>query len=437
MRILAIVLCVLVAGVASAAVEYEFTLIEAFDPGYDLREVLIRDINNDNVACGTSTDAGYYSGFVWSATPGKEIVPVLWPRGVSDLGHLAGDDRVHDLTSGLSTVVPPVDGWPLTRLLDVNDHGVAVGYAECACSNSQRVLQSALVWVPGEGSRATTVSGAKELVRINAADVAAGNRNAGVWEGFTYDVATGVAVLMSDHLAPSPYGRPRSEAADINDRGVVVGRAWDGTLVRGCVWTPPDGFLFLPGLDGGPLDRVHPLGINDAGVVVGRAYTAAEEWDAFVWTASAGMQNLDDLVAAPADFTLDWATGINDNGWIVGIGHYGPLWGTSRGFVLEPLPGELTGVDPRAGHDLLGLAIAPNPATGPLTVSFALGRAAAARVAVYDLAGRRVAELAAGAFGSGPHEVSWLPGRGVPSGVYYVRLEAAGAAVTRRAVIVR
>ncbi|WP_143537472.1 T9SS type A sorting domain-containing protein, partial [Rubrivirga sp. SAORIC476] len=81
-------------------------------------------------------------------------------------------------------------------------------------------------------------------------------------------------------------------------------------------------------------------------------------------------------------------------------------------------------------------AIAPNPSTGAARVSFALPEAGPARVTVYDVRGRSVATLVDGPLSAGRHEAT-LDSGSLAAGVYVVRLEAAGAVVTRQAVVVR
>jgi hypothetical protein len=80
----------------------------------------------------------------------------------------------------------------------------------------------------------------------------------------------------------------------------------------------------------------------------------------------------------------------------------------------------------------------PNPAHGALTLRFALPRAAHVRLAIYDTAGRRVRELAAGTLPAGESAVAWdLRGeRGdrVDAGIYVARLEVEGRALTRKVV---
>lgn len=76
----------------------------------------------------------------------------------------------------------------------------------------------------------------------------------------------------------------------------------------------------------------------------------------------------------------------------------------------------------------------PNPFTGQTTVPFALPEGARVRVEVYDLLGRRVAELADGAYEAG-HHTAVLDGHGLASGVYVVRATmeagAEGSGTTR------
>jgi hypothetical protein len=78
----------------------------------------------------------------------------------------------------------------------------------------------------------------------------------------------------------------------------------------------------------------------------------------------------------------------------------------------------------------------PNPFRERATVAFALPEAGHVQVAVYDVLGRRVATLADRRFAAGLQELTWRP-QGLSSGVYFVRLEAAGRRFTQRLVRVR
>ena len=81
----------------------------------------------------------------------------------------------------------------------------------------------------------------------------------------------------------------------------------------------------------------------------------------------------------------------------------------------------------------IALAVSPNPARGRAAFSFTLPTAGHARVTVLDLAGRRVATLADGAFATGPHQAQWAT-PGAP-GVYMAILETSAGRVSRRFVV--
>jgi hypothetical protein len=83
----------------------------------------------------------------------------------------------------------------------------------------------------------------------------------------------------------------------------------------------------------------------------------------------------------------------------------------------------------------------PNPARGPVTLRFALPRAAEVRLAIFDLGGRRVRELASGMAPAGSHEFTWdlrdESGRPTAAGVLFARLEVEGHVLTERVATTR
>ncbi|MEM1041187.1 MAG: T9SS type A sorting domain-containing protein [Bacteroidota bacterium] len=83
------------------------------------------------------------------------------------------------------------------------------------------------------------------------------------------------------------------------------------------------------------------------------------------------------------------------------------------------------GASPPEAYALSG--VTPNPSRGEAVVSFALPEAAEVRLTLYDLLGRAVTDLAKGPYEAG-HHAARLDGRGLPAGVYVVRLTATGAA---------
>ncbi len=80
----------------------------------------------------------------------------------------------------------------------------------------------------------------------------------------------------------------------------------------------------------------------------------------------------------------------------------------------------------------------PNPFTTLTHFVFEVQQAAPVRLAVYDVLGRSVAVLFDGMAPAGRHNATWnLTGRVLPGGVYFVRMEAAGAVEVRRMVLLK
>ncbi len=83
----------------------------------------------------------------------------------------------------------------------------------------------------------------------------------------------------------------------------------------------------------------------------------------------------------------------------------------------------------------------PNPFVQHLALSIDLARGAPTRIAVYDVHGRRQALLHEGALSSGLHRIEWNgrsdSGAALATGVYFVRLESAGATATEKVVLKR
>lgn len=84
---------------------------------------------------------------------------------------------------------------------------------------------------------------------------------------------------------------------------------------------------------------------------------------------------------------------------------------------------------------------APNPFRGETVIRFTLGAGGEARLRIFDLAGRRVREIAHRAGQAGYQALEWDgrddAGKPLASGVYFYQLAAGGQEVTRRLVLLR
>jgi len=133
--------------------------------------------------------------------------------------------------------------------------------------------------------------------------------------------------------------------------------------------------------------------------------------------------------------TLDHAAALASAGSV----HY-RLWGRLPGEDWQPLREEQLAVAGLPQRTAL-LAAHPNPFNPSVTVPFTLGTAGRARLAVYDVAGRQVKSLLDEQAAAGPHTLIWDgrdgEGRPVGSGVYFLRLEAAGVSESQKLVLLR
>ena len=82
----------------------------------------------------------------------------------------------------------------------------------------------------------------------------------------------------------------------------------------------------------------------------------------------------------------------------------------------------------------------PNPVRDHTSITFALPNADRVNLGVFDVAGRRVADLRGGAAAAGAHTVGWdgrgASGEALPAGVYFYRLQTSAGTLTKQMTLV-
>ncbi|TMQ71903.1 MAG: T9SS type A sorting domain-containing protein [Candidatus Eisenbacteria bacterium] len=125
--------------------------------------------------------------------------------------------------------------------------------------------------------------------------------------------------------------------------------------------------------------------------------------------------------------TYEWYATLDDGATLI----RGPFWRfTTTGTVGVP--------DGRPGAFELE-PIRPNPTEGGGQIAFTVPTRSTLRLAVFDLQGREVARLAEGEHDPGRYSVDWdaKAHARLQTGIYFVRLDAPGAHLTRRLVLMR
>ena len=97
---------------------------------------------------------------------------------------------------------------------------------------------------------------------------------------------------------------------------------------------------------------------------------------------------------------------------------------------------------PGTAHTALtGVAVFPNPFNPRTQISFTLGSECRAKLAVYDLQGKKVLVLADRIFSAGPQNLVWEgrdeAGRSVPSGTYLLQVTAGENRLGKKLLLLR
>jgi probable HAF family extracellular repeat protein len=198
---------------------------------------------------------------------------------------------------------------------DINNSGQVVGQSQ----DTSRLAQ-AFLWESGEMKSLGTLGGPASFAR--------GNNEAGQVVGFSrissannrvqaFLVQNGQPMTPADGL-PTLAGYSSSEAWQINDSGVAVGRSFNSpSQGRAVLWENGQPKDLGPSLN---TPYSEAWGINNLGQVVGEAGSADQQAKAFLYDNNTGeVTDIDaslDRLVFPYPFSE--AAGINDHGQVIG-----------------------------------------------------------------------------------------------------------------------
>jgi probable HAF family extracellular repeat protein len=133
--------------------------------------------------------------------------------------------------------------------------------------------------------------------------------------GYAFNAAEKSRVFIWDAInGMQDIGLPHGGIGTaINSAGEIAGFLTPGARIRAFLWSPVTGLRLLPFVPGNHTNT-EATDVNDAGVVVGRGVSWQRRTRAFQWSASAGMTLLPLLPGS----TNNQAFAINASGWIVG-----------------------------------------------------------------------------------------------------------------------
>ena len=115
---------------------------------------------------------------------------------------------------------------------------------------------------------------------------------------------------------------------------------------------------------------------------------------------------------------------------------YNDSWAGGDNAWLVKLDTDPTGVVSRVPAARLKISVQPNPFAASTTVSYRLPAAAHVKVSVYDAAGRMVVLLHDGIQSADEHTLVW-EARNLPSGVYFVRVQALRQSYSIKTVLLK
>lgn len=321
-------------------------------------------ISNSGYVTGSSqTPNGIYRAYIWDKVNGMVAIRTLcssttsfsFGLGVNSAGQVAGVcyDPAHvfqlsfrsDRSNQVFGMGSPLDSCGAFARA-INEGGTVTGdvYYDCQLMRGNGFSTSDATFreLMGLGGPFQQTGSYSSGTAINKDGVVAG------FSTLTNETRQRAVIWGTNGIQDLGLGED-SIALGINDRQQVVGSFVSDQFQHAFIWNSSAGKRDLGTLTGGLAAQADAVNNNDQ--VVGRANSPNDPDNdhAFIWDANNGMKDLNDLIQPDPTWLLTEATGINDNGQIVG-------WGLHHGvqsiFVLTPVKEPLIFIPGIAGSKL-------------------------------------------------------------------------------------
>ena len=280
-------------------------------------------LNDDGLVSGYYKTGAIAHAVVWDQGSGPQSLNYSNALSVNNRRQVIGTKtsgwpyyktslQVYDLLSQTTSDIALLDSDTSGGAWDISEAGQVAGYSGLSYS------KEAFVWDKINGTKSLgflpggTLS---EAFAVNADGNTAGySSSASGTQAFLWNTTNGMqalARLSGDYL---------SKAFDINDTNDIVGYSQGAAGERAFIWNSAEGMKEIT-----PLSKYYKsraLAINSAREVAGYTSSVNGEKEAFLWTETAGVLNLESLLVPNAllhDIDLDSAEDINSKGQIIAL----------------------------------------------------------------------------------------------------------------------
>ena len=280
-------------------------------------------------------------------------------RDINNLGQISG---VSSLSSGFlvasiwlpSPAYSRSAGWSILNPASLFSDGAAINDLGQVAGHEHFVEQAA-IWSPTAGNGYSAGLNVFDnftgewgfATAINEAGHFAGNQ----FDAFNQTSRSYVYLTSSAYgrpagwnYAPAFAGTNRTDVVRLNSSGEVAGfgQFLDSSLGvnfnKAFLWrmsenaNGPAGIFDLGGAPASGYYSITPGDINEEGLIVGSRNLGGANLNAFLWSPTAGMVDLNTLIDPSSGWVLRTAWAINDNGEIAGLGRFN---GVDAGYVLS------------------------------------------------------------------------------------------------------